>query len=211
MGNTIEEGGEVTKTIDDNAPEFGYGHIITKMVNKVKKYKVEFFPRVKFTKITTDGKTRGESVEFGTTSVEATVYPLQADFNGMKAGTWEKHQTFATETEAEAYLAEVKVWAEQVQASWTVLAGVKKRILELHDLTDQLLQRSDEKLTKLEGIAPVFNPSDQEHVKLFQQCAILAKSMSELAQTPILDNEGNLSSESVEIAGKTQKILNSEL
>lgn len=114
-------------------------------------------------------------------------------------------------TEAEAYLAEVKVWAEQVQASWTVLAGVKKRILELHDLTDQLLQRSDEKLTKLEGIAPVFNPSDKEHVKLFQQCAILAKSMSELAQTPILDNEGNLSSESVEIAGKTQRILNSEL
>jgi hypothetical protein len=114
-------------------------------------------------------------------------------------------------TEAEAYLAEVKVWAEQVQASWTVLAGVKKRILELHDLTAQLLQRSDEKLSKLESIAPVFDTSDQEHVKLFQQCAILAKSMSELAQTPILDNEGNLSSESVEIAGKTQKILNSEL
>jgi hypothetical protein len=98
-----------------------------------------------------------------------------------------------------------------VQASWTVLAGVKKRILELHDLTAQLLQRSDEKLSKLESIAPVFDTSDQEHVKLFQQCAILAKSMSELAQTPILDNEGNLSSESVEIAGKTQKILNSEL
>ena len=103
MGNTVEDG-EVTKTIDDNAPEVGYGHIITKMINKVKKYKVEFFPRVKFTKITTDGKTRGESVEFGTTSVEATVYPLQEDFNGMKAGTWEKHQTFATESEAEAYL-----------------------------------------------------------------------------------------------------------
>jgi phi13 family phage major tail protein len=105
MGNTVTEG-EVTKTIDDTAPEVGYGHIITKMVKGVKKYKVEFFPRVKFTKITTDGKTRGESVEFGTTSVEAIVYPLEADFNGMKAGTWEKHQTFATETEAEAYLDE---------------------------------------------------------------------------------------------------------
>lgn len=103
MGNTITEG-EVTKTIDDTAPEIGYGHIITKMINKVKKYKVEFFPRVKFTKITTDGKTRGESVEFGTTAVEATVYPLQEDFNGMKAGTWEKHQTFLTEAEAEQYL-----------------------------------------------------------------------------------------------------------
>ena len=103
MGNTVEEG-EVSKSIDDTAPEIGYGHIVTKIVNGVRKYKVEFFPRVKFTKITTDAKTRGESVEFGTTSVEATVYPLQADFNGMKAGTWEKHQTFETEAEAETYL-----------------------------------------------------------------------------------------------------------
>lgn len=114
-------------------------------------------------------------------------------------------------TEAEAYLAEVKVWAEQVQASWTVLAGVKRRVLELHDLTEQLLERSAEKLTQLEEVAPVFAPSNETHVKLFQQCAILAKSMSELAQTPILDNDGNLSEESVTIAGKTQKILNSEL
>ena len=105
MGNTIEEG-EVTKTIDDNAPEFGYGHIVTKLVKGVKKFKVEFFPRVKFTKITTDGKTRGESVEFGTTAVESTVYPLKEDFNGMTAGTWEKHKTFSTEAEAEAYLDE---------------------------------------------------------------------------------------------------------
>ena len=103
MGNTITED-EVVKTVGDTAPEFGYGHIVTKMVNGAKKYKVEFFPRVKWTKITTDAKTRGESVEFGTTSIEGTVYPLDADFNGMTAGTWEKHQTFATEAEAEAYL-----------------------------------------------------------------------------------------------------------
>ena len=103
MGNTITED-EVTKSVSDTAPEFGYGHIVTKMVNGVKKFKVEFFPRVKWTKITTDAKTRGESVEFGTTAIEGTVYPLDADFNGMTAGTWEKHQTFATEAEAEAYL-----------------------------------------------------------------------------------------------------------
>jgi hypothetical protein len=103
MGNTITEE-EVVKTVGDTAPEFGYGHIVTKMVNGVRKYKVEFFPRVKWTKITTDAKTRGESVEFGTTSIEGTVFPLDVDFNGMTAGTWEKHQTFATEAEAEAYL-----------------------------------------------------------------------------------------------------------
>ena len=103
MGNTIEDG-EVVKAVGDNAPEFAYGHIVTKMVGGKRAYKAEFFPRVKFNKITTDAKTRGESVEFGTTSVEAVVYPLDADFNGMKAGTWEMHKTFATETEAEAYL-----------------------------------------------------------------------------------------------------------
>lgn len=103
MGNTITEE-EVTKNVSDTAPEFGYGHIVTKMVNGVKKYKVEFFPRVKWTKITTDAKTRGESVEFGTTSIEGTVYPLDTAFAGMTAGTWEKHKTFDTEAEAETYL-----------------------------------------------------------------------------------------------------------
>jgi hypothetical protein len=103
MGNTVTEE-EVVKKVDDKAPECGYGHIVTKMVNGVRKYKVEFFPRVKWTKITTDAKTRGESVEFGTTAIEGTIYPLDAELNGMEAGTWEKHQTFATEAEAEAYL-----------------------------------------------------------------------------------------------------------
>lgn len=103
MGNTITEG-EVTKNIADTAPEVGYGHIVTKVVGGVRKYKVEFFPRVKFTKITTDAKTRGESVEFGTTSIEGVVYPLVEEMNGYAAGTWEKHQTFATEAEAETYL-----------------------------------------------------------------------------------------------------------
>ena len=106
MGNTIEEG-EVTKKVNDTAPEFGYGHIVTKMVGGFRKYKVEFFPRVKWTKITTDAKTRGENVEFGTTAIEGTVFPLDADFNGMTAGTWEKHKTFATEAEAEEYLNEL--------------------------------------------------------------------------------------------------------
>lgn len=103
MGNTIAQG-EVTKNIADSAPECGYGHIVTKLIGGVKKYKVEFFPRVKFTKITTDAKTRGESVEFGTTTIEGVVFPLEADFNGYKAGDWEKHQTFDTEAEAQTYL-----------------------------------------------------------------------------------------------------------
>lgn len=104
FGNTVETEGEVTSNIEDTAPEFGYGHIVPKMVSGVRKYKVEFFPRVKFTKVTTDNKTRGESVEFGTTALEGTVMPLEKAVNGLKVGDWEKHQTFATLEEAETYL-----------------------------------------------------------------------------------------------------------
>lgn len=104
MGNEIDETGEVTSNINDQAPEMGYGHIIPKVYNGARKFKVEFFPRIKFTKITSDNKTKGASVEFNTSSVEAKVMRLEKDFNGFKEGDWERHQTFATETEAEEYL-----------------------------------------------------------------------------------------------------------
>lgn len=105
FGNTVAtEGGEVTSNIEDTAPEFGYGHIVPKMVGGVRKYKVEFFPRVKFTSVSTDNKTRGENVEFGTTALEGTVMPLEKAVNGLKIGDWEKHQTFTTLAEAETYL-----------------------------------------------------------------------------------------------------------
>ena len=103
LGNTAGEDG-VTSNIGDTAPEFGYGHIIPKMVNGARKYKVEFFPRVKFTKVTSDNKTRGESVEFSTTAIEGTVFPLETALNGLAVGDWEKHHTFATLAEAETYL-----------------------------------------------------------------------------------------------------------
>ncbi len=105
FGNEIAEtGGEVTSTIEDSAPEFGYGHIIPKIVGGARKYKVEFFPRVKFTEVSGDNKTRAESVEFGTTSLTGVVYPIDTAINGMASGVWEKHNTFASLTEAEAYL-----------------------------------------------------------------------------------------------------------
>ena len=92
MGNTIVDG-EVVKNIEDTAPEFGYGHIVKKQVNGVKMFKVEVFPRIRVTKITTDAKTRGENVEFGTTTIEAIVLPLDD-------GRWEWHSTFDDEWSA---------------------------------------------------------------------------------------------------------------
>ena len=66
-------------------------------------------------------------------------------------------------------------------------------------------------MNRLQELAPNFDPNNEDNVKLFQQCAIMAKSMSELAQTPILDADGNISEQSGIVAGKTETILNTDL
>ncbi len=104
FGNDISEEGEVTRNVDDIAPEIAYGHIIPKVYNGERKYKVEFFPRVKFKSITSDNKTKGSSVEFSTSSIEAKVMRLEKAFNGLKEGDWEKHETFDSVQEADEYL-----------------------------------------------------------------------------------------------------------
>ena len=50
------------------------------------------------------------------------------------------------------------------------------------------------------------------HVKQFQQCAILVKSMSEISQISLLDECGNIDeNSSLEIETKTKKLLNHNL
>lgn len=102
-GCTINES-EVSESEDDISPELGYGHIITKMINGVRKYKVEFLPRVRITKINSDAKTKGENVEFNTVSVEGKVMALKENINGIEAGKWRKIKTFNNLDDAKEYL-----------------------------------------------------------------------------------------------------------
>lgn len=102
-GCTITEE-EVTDNSEDVAPEVGYGHIVTKIYKGVKSYKVEFLPRIQITKITADRKTKGESLEYNTVSIEANVMELEEEINGMKVGDWKKVKSFTTLAEAQTYL-----------------------------------------------------------------------------------------------------------
>lgn len=95
---------EVTDNSEDIAPEIGYGHIVTKIYKGVKSYKVEFLPRIQITKITADRKTKGESIEYNTVSIEADIMELEEAINGMKIGDWKKTETFTTLAEAQTYL-----------------------------------------------------------------------------------------------------------
>ena len=96
-GHEISEDGEIIRKDSDVAPYVGFGRIITKVVNGAYKYKVEFLNKVKFKDALPDEKTKGESVEFTTTSLEGTVLKL-AD------GSWSKTKTFDTYNDAITYL-----------------------------------------------------------------------------------------------------------
>ena len=96
-GHEISQDGEIIRKDSDVAPYVGFGRIITKVVGGVYKYKVEFLNKVKFKDALPDEKTKGESVEFTTTSLEGTVMKLND-------GSWSKTKTFDTYNEAITYL-----------------------------------------------------------------------------------------------------------
>ena len=102
LGHTVTAGstgtaGEVVRKATDIAPYVAVGRILTKVVNGVKSYKVEYLAKVQFKEPAPDEKTKGESLEFATTSIEGTILQ-KAD------GEWSRAKTFATLAEAQTYL-----------------------------------------------------------------------------------------------------------
>lgn len=89
--------GAIVRNANDAAPYVGLGRVVTKMVNGVYKYKVEFLHKVKFSEPSQENQTKGDSVEFGTTEIEGTIATLAN-------GDWSKAQTFDTKAAAITYL-----------------------------------------------------------------------------------------------------------
>lgn len=114
-------------------------------------------------------------------------------------------------TDAEKYLADVETWRAKSLAASEIMKGVVMRSDELLSVTSRLEGRIVPALDELEMIVPAFSPTNPEHAKTFQRASILVKSMSELAQTPLLDENGNLNKQSLIMVDKTQKILNHQL
>lgn len=98
LGKTVDkETGIITSNVNDEAIFVGFGHVVPKMVGGKRKYKVEFFPKMKFKPFITDAKTKGDNLEFTTPSVEATIFENDN-------GDWEKHKVYDTESEANTAL-----------------------------------------------------------------------------------------------------------
>ena len=97
LGHTLSEENEMVRNANDVAPYVGLGRVVVKMINGVRKYKVEFLCKVKFSEPSQDDSTKGENLEFKTSELEGTVSTL-AD------GTWSKTKTLDTQAEAITYL-----------------------------------------------------------------------------------------------------------
>ena len=96
LGHT-NNAGVVTKSATDTAPFVAVGRIITKMVSGVLYYKAEVLYKVKFAEPSQDDNTKGESIEFGTSSIEGTIATLAN-------GKWSTSQTFTSKANALAFI-----------------------------------------------------------------------------------------------------------
>jgi phi13 family phage major tail protein len=96
LGHDIADG-VMVRNADDIAPYVGLGRIITKLVNGVYKYKVEFLFKVRMSESSQENNTKGESVEFGTTELPGIIAKLAN-------GDWSATKTFSTMAEAQTYL-----------------------------------------------------------------------------------------------------------
>lgn len=88
---------ELVRNSNDLAPYVGFGRVITKMVQGVRRYKAEFLVKVQFKSSLPEEKTKGDSIEFSTPS-------LSGDLFVLDNGTWSKTAEFDTYEEAQEYL-----------------------------------------------------------------------------------------------------------
>ncbi|NLZ57100.1 MAG: hypothetical protein GX898_02140 [Corynebacterium sp.] len=114
-------------------------------------------------------------------------------------------------TEAKEYEKEVGIAVAGLEKGWVVMDGIGKRTAELREVTEELKWRTINQLDSLEKIISDFDFQNPGHVSVFTKCGVLIKTMVTLAQTPLLDEDGNLSYESMKISGKVRSVLNTEV
>ena len=69
LGHALASDGTLTRNSNDVAPYLGLGRVVTLMVDGQYKYKVEFLYKTKFKEPSQENNTKGESVEFATTTI----------------------------------------------------------------------------------------------------------------------------------------------
>lgn len=114
-------------------------------------------------------------------------------------------------TEATAYLEEVKKARAKAKLGWAAMEAINQRAIELESVMKRLGERINDKLLYLEPLIYDFQTEDEYYLNTFRETSLLVKSLSEIAQVPLIDKKGMLSNESSVTLANTQKILNKNL
>lgn len=114
-------------------------------------------------------------------------------------------------TEATAYLEEVKKARAKAKLGWAAMEAINQRAIELESVMKRLGERINERLLYLEPLIYDFQTEDEYYLNTFRETSLLVKSLSEIAQVPLIDKKGMLSNESSVTLANTQKILNKNL
>lgn len=114
-------------------------------------------------------------------------------------------------TEATAYLEEVRAARAKAKIGWTAMEAINQRAIELESVMKRLGERIYDKLLYLEPLIYDFQTEDEYYLNTFRETSLLVKSLSEIAQVPLIDKKGMLSNESSVTLANTQKILNKNL
>ena len=153
----------------------------------------------------------GGGVALGTAVLSGITYGVTGGVALVTAGLIASKYFEKKLTEAKKYEAEVDKACAQMDLAVSLMDKIEQRANELLDVTSRLAQRCKEALNMFEPFVSDFEPKHPIHIKVFQRAALFIKAMSELAKTPLLDNEGNLTESSVNIVMKTDKIMNENL
>nr|DAG11683.1 MAG TPA: tail tube protein [Caudoviricetes sp.] len=97
LGSEITEDGVFISHGDDNAPYVRFGYVEAHLLNNVKDFRVVVYPRVKFAPPNTEATTKGQTITFGSATLNGTVMR-------DKDGAWRLRKTFSTQLDAVAFL-----------------------------------------------------------------------------------------------------------
>lgn len=106
---------------------------------------------------------------------------------------------------------EVRTARAKAKLGWTAMEAINQRAIELESVMKRLGERINDKLLYLEPLIYDFQTEDEYYLNTFRETSLLVKSLSEIAQVPLIDKKGMLSNESSVTLANTQKILNKNL
>lgn len=114
-------------------------------------------------------------------------------------------------SEAIDFEKDVLKYTTDIEKGWEAIELIYRRIDELYSVMQNLEKRIYEMFDLFEPLVSDFNYQDIYQAKVFQKTGLLIKSISEIANATLLNNEGNISEDTNKLIKKVNKVTNEDL